>query len=211
VSYPYLDINDPATPVNGIYKCNYNVFNTGSTILGYVDVHPSGDEYALQNAVSQQPISVGIDASHRSFQFYSGGIYYEQACSSTVLDHGVLVVGYGSTTENEYWKVKNSWGADWGMDGYILMVRNINNNCGIATAASYPKIDTAANITRNVTINMRDGIKLYTKIYLPTPIKPGPTVLLRTSNGANNYTEEAKKLGRGWFQLCSSRCTRKLS
>ena len=59
------------------------------------------------------------------------------------LDHGVLAVGYGTWTDDttKYWKVKNSWGADWGMDGYILIEKGSSiDQCGILDAASYPNI-----------------------------------------------------------------------
>ncbi|XP_031827232.2 cathepsin L [Nomia melanderi] len=131
-SYPYEAIND---------KCRYNPRNSGADDIGFVDV-PANDEAKLKAAVATVgPISVAIDASHETFQFYSEGIYYEPNCSSEDLDHAVLVIGYGTDEDGkDYWLVKNSWGTTWGDNGYIKMARNERNNCGIATAASYPLV-----------------------------------------------------------------------
>ncbi|XP_041827676.1 cathepsin L.1 [Melanotaenia boesemani] len=121
-------------------QCRYNPDNVGAKCTGYVDV-TEGDEDALKEAVATVgPISVGIDASQPSFQFYDSGVYDESDCSSTDLDHGVLAVGYGTENGKDYWLVKNSWGLEWGFKGYIKMSRNKSNQCGIATAASYPLV-----------------------------------------------------------------------
>merc|ERR1719171_2283681 len=104
------------------------------TITGHTDV-PSKDEKSLKAAVSKQPVSVAIEADKSAFQLYKGGVLDNPACGKQ-LDHGVLVVGYG-TDGKDYWKVKNSWGATWGEKGYIRMARN-KNQCGIAQQPSYP-------------------------------------------------------------------------
>jgi len=119
--------------------CQFNISKVAATLTGYVKVTPEGDEEALQQAVATiGPMSVGIDASHSSFQSYESGVYYEAKCSPTHYDHAVTVVGYGSENGTDYWLVKNSWGAGWGEEGYIRMSRNRNNNCGIAYKPYYP-------------------------------------------------------------------------
>jgi len=121
-------------------KCRFNAANIGANMTSFKDI-ASKSESDLQVAVATiGPISVGIDASHISFKLYQEGVYHDYFCSQTKLDHGVLAAGYGDQYGKLYWWVKNSWGAHWGMDGFIMMSRNRNNNCGIATQASYPVI-----------------------------------------------------------------------
>jgi len=117
--------------------CRYDENNSGARILGGVQI-AINDEEGLKKAIGTVgPVSVAIDASHYSFQLYKSGIYNEPQCSSMWLDHGVLAVGYGSENGQDYYIVKNSWGTQWGEEGYILMSRNKRNQCGIATMACY--------------------------------------------------------------------------
>jgi cathepsin L len=123
--------------------CMFNKSNIAATDTGFVDV-PSGNEKALTEVLAMHgPVSIAIDAALPTFMQYHSGVYEDEKCRSGPkdLDHGVLVVGYGTTEDGiDYWIVKNSWSAAWGENGYIKIRRNANNMCGVATMASYPLV-----------------------------------------------------------------------
>ncbi|KAG6500581.1 hypothetical protein ZIOFF_040429 [Zingiber officinale] len=109
------------------------------SISGYEDV-PRKSEESLLKALAHQPVSIAIEGFGRDLQFYKGGVF-EGPCG-TELDHGVTAVGYGTTFDGrEYILVKNSWGQEWGEQGFIRMRRNTGNVeglCGMYKMASYP-------------------------------------------------------------------------
>ncbi|XP_071491162.1 cathepsin L-like peptidase [Diadema antillarum] len=130
-SYPYEGTDG---------QCHFSKSGVGATCTGYSYI-ASGNESALKEAVATVgPISVSIDARHMSFRHYESGVYNEPDCNSVQLGHAVLAVGYSSDNGDDYWIVKNSWGTSWGMEGYVWMSRNKNNQCGIATRATYPLV-----------------------------------------------------------------------
>jgi len=106
------------------------------------DVRPN-DQISLKGAVAQQPVSVAISADSRIFQSYSGGVITSTSCYTT-LNHGVLVVGYGTENGIDYWNVKNSWGPTWGVGGYVKIGRSSSTNdpgiCGISQQPSFPTV-----------------------------------------------------------------------
>merc|ERR1712072_594782 len=164
-AFNFVEKNGIASEADYPYTSGYGV--TGScksdlehrpvvTIESYTDV-PSGGENALKAAASKQPVAIAIEADKSAFQLYSGGVLDNPGCGQQ-LDHGVLLVGYGTDSGKDYWKVKNSWGASWGEQGYIRMVRGANK-CGIADGPpSYPTVSGSPGPAPT-----------------PTPTPPAPT------------------------------------
>lgn len=122
---------------------------SGSKISKYTDVTPNSDN-AMMTALSQQPVSVAVDAT-TEFQLYKNGVFTSSKCG-TDLNHGVLLVGYSSQNGQDYYILKNSWGTDgWGIDGYMYLGKGndpatgkpYNNGagqCGVLLEASYPSL-----------------------------------------------------------------------
>ena len=113
-----------------------------SKVTTYTDVTASSDS-AMMAALVKQPVSIAIEADQKEFQLYKSGVF--TAACGTNLDHGVLVVGYGSLNGEDYYLVKNSWGTSWGAGGYIMLGRGSqynsgNGQCGMLMQGSYPTV-----------------------------------------------------------------------
>jgi C1A family cysteine protease len=139
-AFKYMEANGLCTEAAYPYKAVGGTCQKSSCtasaythLSGYKDVTTT--ENALGAAVDIGPVSVAIEADQAGFQLYKSGVF-SGACGQT-LDHGVLTVGYGTDSGQDYWKVKNSWGTSWGEQGYIRMIRN-KDECGIANEPSYP-------------------------------------------------------------------------
>jgi len=140
IQYPICsDKQDPYEAKDDICeRCNSNIQFTSCKNI------PPNNQLALKEAVALHgPVSVSIQADKSYFQLYTDGIITDNRCG-TNLDHGVLIVGYGEDpkTYQKYWLVKNSWGQDWGENGYVRIARSESTNdpgiCGIAMQASFP-------------------------------------------------------------------------
>ncbi|XP_042217297.1 putative cysteine proteinase CG12163 isoform X4 [Homarus americanus] len=126
-------------------QCHFNKTMVKVTVNGSVELPQ--DEVALAKwLIKNGPISIGINAN--PLQFYIGGVSHplKFLCNPKDLDHGMLIVGFGVHTtkylhrKQPYWIIKNSWGADWGEQGYYRVYRG-DGTCGVnqmATSAIVP-------------------------------------------------------------------------
>jgi len=188
-SYPYR-------ASAGTCQSNYQAAIGQGAVTGFTDV---GSEADLLDAVSTVgPISIAIEADQTSFQMYSSGVLTGDC--GTSLDHGVLAVGFGTMSGTDYWKVKNSWGASWGANGYVLIERG-SDKCGIADGACYPVVDGSVPVPAP------------TPPSPPTPPPTPPPAPVCTSGCADTQTADycSQIVGNGWCGfdgncLCSCAC-----
>ena len=101
---------------------------TTKVVRRFQQIHP---DFA-QRIASWRPIASGVYVGPE-LQFYGGGVIYGEFCHGELPTHGVIITGYGKTDDGvPYWKVRNSWGSDWGENGYFRIIRG-ENACGIET------------------------------------------------------------------------------
>ena len=124
--YPYTGNDD---------QCKFDASKGVGKLSSYISIAEGDEDELKENVASNGVASVCIDANNIQFLFYENGVFDIDGCSTSVLNHAVGVVGYGSTDDGiPYWIIRNSYGEGWGDDGYMLLVRN-KNMCGVASAA----------------------------------------------------------------------------
>jgi C1A family cysteine protease len=129
-NYPYQGVDGTCNAQSGLEQ---------DPITGFTYVIPQGstDENTMASFLAaNQPMSIIVDAS--SWSSYSGGILTADQCGQN-LDHAVQAVGYQGLDTNGYWIVRNSWGADWGENGFIRL-QFASNTCGLTSEVTVPNI-----------------------------------------------------------------------
>ncbi|CAF0799668.1 unnamed protein product [Adineta ricciae] len=135
-SYPY------AGKKQSCQTSGLNQVNLGNIQYGAI---PEGDEKAMAKAlVDYGPIFIGLDADSKLFMFYKSGVLSISGCPTRRqdMDHAMVAVGYGydSALKLPYWIIKNSWAEKWGEKGYLRLVKDQSNMCGVASMAYYAKL-----------------------------------------------------------------------
>jgi len=122
-TYPYLDTQPKLTCPSGM-----SIYNSGAKVQNPMEDYSCSEE-KLAQLVSTYGAAVSyIYASDTAFGNYANGVFSE--CTSQSINHAVLVVGYGTENGVDFWKIKNSWGTDWGDGGFIKIQRG-NRQCGV--------------------------------------------------------------------------------
>ena len=117
-------------------SCQYDASKGKGKVAAFVDVTPRNTAQ-LKAGVAKGPVSIAIEADQFAFQAYTRGVI-TKGCGQQ-LDHGVLVVGYGTEAGEDYFTVKNSWGSSWGDAGYVkISSKQALNECGILSQPSFP-------------------------------------------------------------------------
>ncbi|XP_061376951.1 uncharacterized protein LOC133318764 [Danaus plexippus] len=126
-SYPYVAKEG---------KCRYDSSKVEIRLKEYKHIEKLSEDQIKEHLYNIGPLSIGITSS--PLASYNGGILIEECHRSYLINHAVLLVGYGKENGVKYWIVKNSWGQNWGENGYFRMKMGVNcllvTECGITTA-----------------------------------------------------------------------------
>ena len=113
--YPYV------MKGNNYYCIQTTYWHPGYKIEKGLWDYDCSDEEKMKLVYKYGAISISVSVDD-GFSYYSSGVY--DTCTTTNLNHAVVIVGWGTENEIDYWIIKNSWSSDWGDQGYIRIKRS---------------------------------------------------------------------------------------
>lgn len=153
MAYSYINkaggiVSDSTYPYFGADETCKNNLIEESTIEVKLDsrINRCDEDECMQNNtiykfLQKGPIAVSIDAYNTKFFNYKEGIYNEKCAEP---NHAVILVGYGidQKTKKSFWIIRNSWGSDWGMNGYGYVLNDASNiySCNLTRYGYQPII-----------------------------------------------------------------------
>merc|ERR1712224_973368 len=125
----------PTKPTNGTPKCHYNASRVVVKVTKIGEI-AKGTEKSLEKALHVAPTVVAFQVGS-AFELYKAGILKD--CGTSLGTHPMEVMGFSSEGKTPYWIVKNSWGGNWGMQGYAFVEKDIGA-CGLdSTTFEFPE------------------------------------------------------------------------
>jgi len=122
--YPYVSGDGSNFP------CDMSKFKPAVKVAAYVDLPSNQAGPIVQYVGTTGPLSISVDAS--SWSGYESGVFDGCDMSNPDIDHAVQLVGFGTdSSSGDYWLVRNSWGQDYGEEGYIRLRRYATPPCGV--------------------------------------------------------------------------------
>lgn len=138
-----FNVNSKWSPSAGCHPQGDETIQLAHPALVFCDL--SGDEnieHSLLNLLTFAPVNVAITSGNRVFKNYKSGILSPEhmATKSNVPDHSVALVGFGTENGVDYWTLKNSWGTQWGEDGYFRLERKYDGSGALGSYAAVTKV-----------------------------------------------------------------------
>lgn len=135
-SYPYTEQQEDCR------KTGIEEIDLGS--IDYRSLSKENETILAKALVLKGPLFIGLDTDSKLFMFYKSGVLQVEKCPTDVgeLDHAMTLVGYGYDQQLKlpYWIIKNSYGRKWGEDGYLRLVKDAGNMCGVASWAAFAEL-----------------------------------------------------------------------
>jgi cathepsin B len=132
--FPYVSGDGSVPPCPNSCKDGEDWSKSKHYVTGY---HHVADSVSTIESTLQTygPLEVAFSV-YQDFMSYTSGVYIYNGIAPYLGGHAVAFVGWGKTTKHPFWIVQNSWGTDWGINGYFWILKGANE-CGIESEVYY--------------------------------------------------------------------------